>query len=57
MRIDVADVLQVSHLVSDKAKKAIDVVAKFVEEECIPYVKAALPHGETANLYNSNMIH
>lgn len=26
----------VSHLVSDRAKKAIDVVAKFVEEECIP---------------------
>lgn len=25
-----------SHLVSDKAKKALDVVAKFVEEECIP---------------------
>ncbi|OAA75745.1 acyl-CoA dehydrogenase [Akanthomyces lecanii RCEF 1005] len=26
----------VSHLVSDQAKKMIDVVAKFVEEECIP---------------------
>ncbi|KAK2595155.1 hypothetical protein QQS21_007115 [Conoideocrella luteorostrata] len=26
----------VSHLVSDEAKKMIDVVAKFVEEECIP---------------------
>jgi len=27
---------QVSHLVSDRAKKALDTVAKFVEEECIP---------------------
>lgn len=30
-----------SHRVSDAAKKTLDVVAKFVEEECIPY---ALPY-------------
>ena len=29
---------QASNRVSDEAKKAIDVVAKFVLEECIPFV-------------------
>lgn len=29
-------VLQAANRVSDEAKKVIDIVAKFVEEECIP---------------------
>lgn len=34
--ITFANSVQVQHLVSDKAKQMLDVVAKFVEEECIP---------------------
>lgn len=33
--------LQAAQSVSDEAKRILDVVARFVEEECIPYV--ALP--------------
>ena len=29
---------QVRHKVSERAKKTLDLVAKFVEEDCIPYV-------------------
>ncbi|TWU72114.1 hypothetical protein ED733_001884 [Metarhizium rileyi] len=39
----------VSHLVSDEAKRMIDVVAKFVEEECIPadpVLEAQIGEGE-----------
>lgn len=30
--------LQVRDRVSERAQKALDTVAKFVEEDCIPYV-------------------
>jgi acyl-CoA dehydrogenase len=29
-------VLQIRHRVSERAQKALDTVAKFVEEDCIP---------------------
>ena len=34
--VRLADNIQASNRVSDEAKKTIDIVAKFVQEECIP---------------------